>query len=167
MEFSENYVSIIVDGEDWRHSEQLRPEEIEELKRCRIIIQLKWGLQHLYPRLRLADGGQYRGVHGGLRREGVGVALNPKNGKLLHNKLERSGVDNIYAIGDVLGGKWKIYRVLQNNWQTLAAYNWDIIWSFLSVFGLFWLSNMGDFSLWYSLGIGMKKKLKNFTLKKG
>ena len=41
MEFSENYVSIIVDGEDWRHSEQLRPEEIEELKRCRIIIQLK------------------------------------------------------------------------------------------------------------------------------
>ena len=29
--------------------------------------------------------------------EGVGVALNPKNGKLLHNKLERSGVDNIYA----------------------------------------------------------------------
>ena len=105
MEFSENYVSIIVDGEDWRHSEQLRPEEIEELKRCRIIIQLKWGLQHLYPRLRLADGGQYRGVHGGLRREGVGVALNPKNGKLLHNKLERSGVDNIYAIGDVLGGK--------------------------------------------------------------
>ena len=33
------------------------------------------------------------------------MALNPKNGKLLHNKLERSGVDNIYAIGDVLGGK--------------------------------------------------------------
>ena len=29
MEFSKNYVSIIVDGEDWRHSEQLRPEEIE------------------------------------------------------------------------------------------------------------------------------------------
>ena len=59
------------------------------------------------------------------------------------------------------------YRVLQNNWQTLAAYNWDTIWSFLSIFGLFWLSNMGDFSLWYSLGIGMKKKLKNFALKKG
>ena len=34
--------------------------------------------------------------------EGVGVALNPKNGKLLHNELERSGVDNIYAIGDML-----------------------------------------------------------------
>ena len=64
-------------------------------------------------------------------------------------------------------GERPSYRVLQNNWQTLAAYNWDIIWSFLSVFGLFWLSNMGDFSLWYSLGIGMKKKLKNFTLKKG
>ena len=34
--------------------------------------------------------------------EGVGVAVNPKNGKLLYNELERSGVDNIYAIGDVL-----------------------------------------------------------------
>ena len=34
--------------------------------------------------------------------EGVGVAPNPKNRKLLHNELERSGVDNIYAIGDVL-----------------------------------------------------------------
>ena len=34
--------------------------------------------------------------------EGVGVAANPKNGKLLYNELERSGVDNIYAIGDVL-----------------------------------------------------------------
>ena len=34
--------------------------------------------------------------------EGVGLAVNPKNGKLLYNELERSGVDNIYAIGDVL-----------------------------------------------------------------
>ena len=34
--------------------------------------------------------------------EGVGVAPNPKNRKLLHNELERSSVDNIYAIGDVL-----------------------------------------------------------------
>ena len=34
--------------------------------------------------------------------EGVGVAPNPKNGKLLHNELEWSGVDNIYAIGNVL-----------------------------------------------------------------
>ena len=34
--------------------------------------------------------------------EGVGVAVNPKNGKLLYNELERSGVDNIYAIGEVL-----------------------------------------------------------------
>ena len=25
---SENYVSIIEDGEDWRHSEQIRPEEV-------------------------------------------------------------------------------------------------------------------------------------------
>ena len=35
-------------------------------------------------------------------REGVGVAPNPKNRKLQHNELEQSGVDNIYAIGDVL-----------------------------------------------------------------
>ena len=34
--------------------------------------------------------------------KGVGAALNPKNGKLLHNELEWSGVDNIYAIGNVL-----------------------------------------------------------------
>ena len=45
----------------------------------------------------------------------------------------------------------------------MEAYNWDIICSFLCVFGLFWLSNM---SLWYSLSIWIKKKLKNFTLKK-
>ena len=34
--------------------------------------------------------------------EVVGVALNPKNGKVLHNELERSGVDNIYALSDML-----------------------------------------------------------------
>lgn len=43
--------------------------------------------------------------------EGVGVAPNPKHGKLLHNELERSGVDNIYAIGDVLGGKRELTPV--------------------------------------------------------
>ena len=37
--------------------------------------------------------------------ETVGVALNPKNGKVLHNELERTSVDNIYAVGDVLDGK--------------------------------------------------------------
>ena len=39
------------------------------------------------------------------------------------------------------------YRVLQNIWSTSEAYNWCIFWSFLDVFGLFWLSIMGDFSL--------------------
>ena len=34
--------------------------------------------------------------------EGEGVVLNPKNGKVLHNELERSGVDNIYALSDML-----------------------------------------------------------------
>ena len=33
------------------------------------------------------------------------MALNPKNGKVLHNELERTSVDNIYAVGDVLDGK--------------------------------------------------------------
>ena len=40
------------------------------------------------------------------------------------------------------------------------------LWSFLCVFGLFWLSSMGDFSLWYSLGIRMKKSFKNSPWKK-
>ena len=52
--------------------------------------------------------------------EGVGVALNPKHGKLLHNKLERSGVDNIYAIGDVLGGKRELTPVAIQAGKLLA-----------------------------------------------
>merc|ERR1711902_417889 len=35
----------------------------------------------------------------------VGVALNPKNGKVLHDEAERTNVDSIYAIGDVLDDK--------------------------------------------------------------
>ena len=48
----------------------------------------------------------------------------------------------------------------------MAAYNWDIIWSFLFVFGLFWLSNMGDFSLWYSWAYGWKISCKIWPWKK-
>ena len=48
------------------------------------------------------------------------------------------------------------YRVLQNIWSTLEAFMWLIFKSFLLVFLLFWLSIIGDFSLWYCWGIGMK-----------
>ena len=54
--------------------------------------------------------------------EGVGVAPNPKHGKLLHNELERSGVDNIYAIGDVLVTTSCVYvctTVREDNWKQL------------------------------------------------
>ena len=36
---------------------------------------------------------------------GIGVVLNEKNGKVLHDENEKTNVDNIYAIGDVLDGK--------------------------------------------------------------
>merc|ERR1719466_603489 len=35
----------------------------------------------------------------------VGVELNPKNGKVVHNEAEQTNVPNIYAIGDVLEDK--------------------------------------------------------------
>merc|ERR1719232_1823306 len=35
----------------------------------------------------------------------IGVALNPKNGKVLHDAAEKTNVGNIFAIGDVLDGK--------------------------------------------------------------
>ena len=73
---------------------------------------------------------------------------------------QRTDSEQVSMNGDNTHDVFQYYRVLQNNWQTLAAYNWDIIWSFLVVFVLFWLSNMGDFSLWYSLGIGMRKNNK-------
>jgi thioredoxin reductase (NADPH) len=37
--------------------------------------------------------------------DAVGVKVNPSNGKIIHDKEERTNVDNIYAIGDVLDGK--------------------------------------------------------------
>jgi len=37
--------------------------------------------------------------------ESIGVALNPKNGKVLHDSKEQTNVKNIYAIGDVLDDK--------------------------------------------------------------
>ena len=63
--------------------------------------------------------------------EGVGVAPNPKNGKLLHNELEWSGVDNIYAIGNVLVTTGCVYvctsaprygRTTENSWYWLLNF---------------------------------------------
>merc|ERR1719350_755797 len=42
---------------------------------------------------------------GNIGLDKVGVALNPKNGKVLHDEAERTNVDNIFAIGDVLDAK--------------------------------------------------------------
>jgi len=42
---------------------------------------------------------------GNIGLDKVGVALNPKNGKVLHDVAERTNVDNIFAIGDVLDAK--------------------------------------------------------------
>lgn len=35
----------------------------------------------------------------------AGVQVNPKTGKIIHDKREKTSVDHIYAIGDVLDGK--------------------------------------------------------------
>ena len=37
--------------------------------------------------------------------EGIGVALNDSNGKVIHDDSEKTNLDNVYAIGDVLDGK--------------------------------------------------------------
>merc|ERR1719445_1834288 len=35
----------------------------------------------------------------------IGLELNPKNGKVIHNEAEQTNVPHIYAIGDVLDDK--------------------------------------------------------------
>jgi len=42
---------------------------------------------------------------GNIGLDKVGVALNPKNGKVIHDAAECTNVDNIFAIGDVLDDK--------------------------------------------------------------
>merc|ERR1711970_764286 len=51
---------------------------------------------------------------------GVGVALNPKNGKVLHDEAERTNVDSIYAIGDVLDDKPELTPVAIQAGKLLA-----------------------------------------------
>merc|ERR1712112_513965 len=50
----------------------------------------------------------------------VGVKLNPKNGKVLHDEAERTNVDNIYAIGDVLDDKPELTPVAIQAGKLLA-----------------------------------------------
>ena len=50
----------------------------------------------------------------------VGVALNPKNGKVLHDEAERTNVDSIYAIGDVLDDKPELTPVAIQAGKLLA-----------------------------------------------
>lgn len=50
----------------------------------------------------------------------VGVALNPKNGKVLHDAGERTNVDTIYAIGDVLDDKPELTPVAIQAGKLLA-----------------------------------------------
>jgi len=50
----------------------------------------------------------------------VGVALNPKNGKVLHDEAERTNVDSIFAIGDVLDDKPELTPVAIQAGKLLA-----------------------------------------------
>jgi len=50
----------------------------------------------------------------------IGVKLNPKNGKVIHDVREKSSVDNIYAIGDVLDDKPELTPVAIQAGRLLA-----------------------------------------------
>lgn len=50
----------------------------------------------------------------------VGVKLNPKNGKILHDEKEQTNVPNIYAIGDVLDDKPELTPMAIQSGRLLA-----------------------------------------------
>lgn len=52
--------------------------------------------------------------------EEVGVKLNPKNGKVVHDAAEQTSVDNIFAIGDVLDDKPELTPVAIQAGRLLA-----------------------------------------------
>jgi len=52
--------------------------------------------------------------------EAVGVAVNPKNGKILHDEREATNVPNIFAIGDVLDDKPELTPVAIQAGKLLA-----------------------------------------------
>jgi len=57
---------------------------------------------------------------GNIGLDKVGVNLNPKNGKVLHDAKEQSNVPNIYAIGDVLDDKPELTPVAIQAGKLLA-----------------------------------------------
>lgn len=57
---------------------------------------------------------------GNIGLDQVGVNLNPKNGKVLHDQAERTNVDNIFAIGDVLDDKPELTPVAIQAGKLLA-----------------------------------------------
>jgi len=50
----------------------------------------------------------------------IGVALNPKNGKIIHDAKEQTNVANVFAIGDVLDGKPELTPVAIQSGKLLA-----------------------------------------------
>jgi len=56
----------------------------------------------------------------GLGLEEIGLELNPKNKKVLHDASEKTNVDNIYAIGDVLDDKPELTPVAIQAGKLLA-----------------------------------------------
>ena len=56
----------------------------------------------------------------GIGLEELGVDLNPRNGKILHNEFEQTSVAHIYAIGDVLDGKPELTPVAIQAGRLLA-----------------------------------------------
>jgi len=56
----------------------------------------------------------------------IGVALNPKNGKVLHDAAEKTNVGNIFAIGDVLDGKPELTPVAIQAGKLLARRLCDV-----------------------------------------
>jgi pyruvate/2-oxoglutarate dehydrogenase complex dihydrolipoamide dehydrogenase (E3) component len=50
----------------------------------------------------------------------VGVKLNPKNGKILHDEKEATNIPNIYAIGDVLDDKPELTPMAIQSGRLLA-----------------------------------------------
>jgi len=52
--------------------------------------------------------------------DNIGVKLNPSNGKILVNKEERTSVNNVYAIGDVIDGKLELTPVAIQAGKLLA-----------------------------------------------
>merc|ERR1712200_388807 len=57
---------------------------------------------------------------GNIGLDKIGVQLNPKNGKIIHDAAEKSSVAHIYAIGDVLDGKPELTPVAIQSGKLLA-----------------------------------------------